>query len=103
MWHIGTADTMFAVESNNEIVWKPEISAYALCEECSSDDGQDSDWTPIDLTAETSSDESDAERDDSEDMDWYFTVPTLPTWDVDVETGTKVSNRCKDQLKPLVL
>ena len=86
MWHIGTADTMFAVESNNEIVWKPEISAYALCEECYSDDGQDSDWTPIDLTGETSSDESDAVRDDcpadysdSDDMDWCLTVPTLPT------------------------
>jgi hypothetical protein len=103
MWHIGTADIMFAVESTEHIVWKPETSAYGFREECLSDDGHDSDWTPIDLTAETSSDESDAERDDSEDMDWCFTVPTLPTWDVDVETGKKVSNRCKYQLKPMVL
>jgi hypothetical protein len=38
IWHIGTADTMFAVESTADIVWKEEISAYAVCEECLTDD-----------------------------------------------------------------
>jgi hypothetical protein len=110
MWHIGTADTMFAVEANKDIVWNPEMSTYALCEECVSDDGDDSDWTPIDLSNDTSSDESDVvhvegpgEQYDSDDMGWCSTVPTLSTWDIKVELGTKVSNRCKYQLKPFVL
>ena len=110
MWHIGMADTMFAIESTKDIVWKPEILAYALCEECSSDDGNDSDWTRVDLSDETSTDESDVDSDecrgedyDSDDMDWCRTVPTLPTWDIKVELGTKLSNRCKYQLKPLVI
>jgi hypothetical protein len=110
MWHVGAADTMFALECNKDIVWKPEMSTYAMCEECVSDDGKDSDWTPIDLSDETSSDESDVvhvecagEQYDSDDMGWCSTVPTLSTWDIKVELGTKVSTRCKFQLKPLVL
>ena len=110
MWHIGAADTMFAIESTPNIVWKPETSAYALCEECLPEDGYDSDWTPIDLSHETSSDESDFVRDecpsqlsDSDDMDWCSTVPTLPTWHIKEELGTKVSKRIKYQMKPLVM
>ena len=110
MWHIGLADTMFAIESTKDIVWKPEILAYDLCEECSSEDGNDSDWTRGNFSDETSSDESDVVSDecpgehyDSDDMHWCSTVPTLPTWDIKVESGTKLSNRCKYQLKPLVI
>jgi hypothetical protein len=60
-----------------------------ICEECLPEDGYDSDWTPIDLSHETSSDESDFVRDecpsqlsDSDDMGWCSTVPTLPTWHI---------------------
>jgi len=110
MWHIGTADTMFAVESTADIVWKQEISAYAICEKCVSDDGYDSDWTPIDVTEVTSSDESECmrpegpgEHSDSDDVEWCSTAPSLLTWNIHEDLGIKVSNRCKYQLKPLAL
>ena len=62
MWHIGTADTMFAVESTVDIVWNQDKAAYAICEECLPDDSRDSDWTPMDLTETTDSDESEGVR-----------------------------------------
>jgi hypothetical protein len=82
MWHIGTADTMFAVESTVDIVWNQDKAAYAICEECLPDDSRDSDWTPIDLTETTDSDESEGvrqegpgEHSESDDLEWCWTVP----------------------------
>jgi len=110
MWQIGTADTMFAVESTGDIVWNQDKAAYAICEECLPDESGDSDWTPIDLTETTDSDESEGmrqegteEHSESDDLEWCCTVPSMPTWKIDEDLGVKVSNRCKFQLKPLVL
>ncbi len=70
----------------------------------------DSDWKPIDLTETTDSDESEGvrqegpgEHSESDDLEWCCTVPSMPTWKIDEDLGVKVSNRCKFQLKPLVL
>jgi hypothetical protein len=44
MWHLGTADTMFAVASTASIVWNPETLSFILKSDCVVDDDDDSDF-----------------------------------------------------------
>ena len=102
MWHLGTADVLFAVESTSYIVWDPDIGAYVLLPDSYFHDDGDPDWCP-----EASDDDgtlSDAEElENDDDMAWCTTAAKLQTWEIDVDLGTKVSKRKKYQLMPLIL
>ena len=111
MWHIGTADMMFAVESTPEVVWKPDLSVYGLKSDCSSEGDIDSDWTPIDVGEESTSDDEMvlgfqlASDDDyeSEDITWCSQAATMHTWEAIDLTGSKVSSRRKYQQIPFAI
>ena len=110
MWHIGTAETMFAVDSTPHIVWDPDTCTYIVSPDYVSDDEYDSDWSPIqdvdDCSASESSEsgysaeENDSE--DSDDMSWCRLAPKLQTWNRNNLIENKTSKRTKYQLHPLV-
>ena len=108
MWHIGTADTMFSVESTKWIVWNSETMSYSMKREFVSDDDDDSNWRLSQneegiSSGEEASDGSflEDEQYDSEDMSWCHFAARMETWNECVETGSKHSNRVKYQLLPL--
>ena len=110
MWHIGTADTMFAVESTESVVWNPTVGEYVLSFHCNENDVSDSEWTP----GRTEEEESMGEEADyytasdndgeyeSDDMAWCSTAATLVTWETCQQYGTIHSKRKKYQQMPLV-
>ncbi len=108
MWHIGTADTMFAGESTPEVVWKPDLSVYGVKSDCLLEGDIDSDWTPIEVGEESTSDDelvlglglASADDYDSDDITWCSKAATMHTWEPIDLTGTKVSNRVKYQHIP---
>jgi hypothetical protein len=108
MWHIGTADTMFSVESTKLIVWNTETMSYSMERDFVSDDDDDSTYTLSQLEEGSSSDDEDSygslwedEQYDSDDMLWCTSVAQLDTWNECVDTGSKHSKRVKYQLLPL--
>ena len=108
MWHIGTADTMFSVESTKLIVWNTETMSYSMERDFVSDDDDDSTYTLSQLEEGSSSDDEDSygslwedEQYDSDDMLWCTSVAQLDTWNEFVDTGSKHSKRVKYQLLPL--
>jgi hypothetical protein len=110
MWHLGTADTMFAVEFSDSIEWNDATSSYTLKIEYVSNDADDSNWRPSQCddggsssSGDTEGDERVADENDSDDLLWCTSAPRLPTWQHCVELGTKFSTRVKYQLMPLVL
>jgi hypothetical protein len=111
MWHLGTADTMFAVESTPYIVWEPEDCTHVLVPERDFEDNEDSEWSIRDTEDDvTVSDSADSDFDDpledgfeSDDVEWCTTSSKLQTWEIVVDLCSKVSKRQKYQLMPLVL
>ena len=110
MWHLGTADTMFAVEFSDSIEWNDATSSYTLNIEYVSNDADDSNWRPSQCddggtssSGDTEDDERVADENDSDDFLWCTSAPTLPTWQHCLELDTKFSTRKKYQLMPLVL
>jgi hypothetical protein len=108
MWHIGTADTMFSVESTKLIVWDSDTMSYSMKKEFVSDDDDDSNWRLSQLeegrsSCEEASDGSlwEDEQYDSEDMSWCTNAARMVTWDEGLEMGSKHSLRVKYQLLPL--
>ena len=108
MWHIGTADTMFSVESTKLIVWDSDTMSYSMKKEFVSDDDDDSNWRLSQLeegrsSCEEASDGSlwEDEQYDSEDMSWCTNAARMVTWDEGLEMGSKHSLRAKYQLLPL--
>jgi hypothetical protein len=109
MWHIGTADTLFALESTNSIVWNENSAEYVIDLDSKDYEVSDSDWSPVDLVCGDSSSEDDygssdadnAEDSEDDDMAWCGTVPTLQTWETSIDTGTLYSKRNKFQQMPL--
>ena len=61
MWHIGTADTMFSVESTESIVWNAETKSYSVKKEYVSDDDNDSNWRLSQLEEGSSSFDDDSD------------------------------------------
>ena len=110
MWHIGTADTMFSVDSIKCIKWKPEQGMYGFKNDIDDDHEDDSEWTPLDWVNESSdADESDTDSDEvppeeyeSDDDEWCFMAATMQTWVMSEDLHTKRSNRVKYQLQPLL-
>jgi hypothetical protein len=110
MWHIGTADTMFAVESTQSVVWNPTVQEYEMSYDCNVNDESDSEWTPGRTEDEESMEEDDifyraSNNDgeyDSDDMAWCSTAATLETWETCEQYGTKYSKRTKFQQMPIV-
>jgi hypothetical protein len=110
MWHIGTADTLFAVESTKALVWNPTSAKYVITSETNLSDDSDSEWTLVHAVDEDSSSEEeefitelhlDVEY-DSDDMAWCSTAATLQTWETCIHTGNMHSMRTKYQQTPLV-
>jgi hypothetical protein len=110
MWHIGTADTMFAVESTTSVVWNPSVGEYVMSVAFNENDESDSEWTP----EHTEDEESMVENDvfdratnndgeyDSDDTAWCRTAATLETWETCLQSGNMHSKRKKFQQMPLV-
>jgi len=109
MWHIGTADTLFALESTKSIVWNENSAEYVIDLDSKDYEVSDSDWSPVDLVCGDSSSEDDygssdadnAEDSEDDDMAWCGTVATLQTWETSIDTGTLYSKRNKFQQMPL--
>ena len=108
MWHIGTADTMFSVESTQLMVWNSQTTSYSMKIDFVSDDDDDSNWRLSQHEEGSSPDEEDSdgslwedEQYDSDDMSWCTFAARMDTWNECVETGSKHSKRVKYQLLPL--
>jgi hypothetical protein len=111
MWHIGMADTMFAVESAKGLVWDETTTSYVASPDYLSEDVDDSDWNSDSIyeefdgicNSDEDEDNSTCSEDgyESDDISWCSMSPSMQTWAKTTEKHVKVSMRKKYQLMPL--